>query len=94
MTMEYFNLIYYLVDDYLSRRTVFREIHLHLAREANSRGELVLAGAFSNPADRALLVFRVENKSVIEEFIRKDPYVENGLVTRWEIRPWSVVIGS
>jgi len=92
--MEYFNLIYYLVDDYLSRRTVFREIHLHLAREANSRGELVLAGAFSNPADRALLVFRVENKSVIEEFIRKDPYVENGLVTRWEIRPWSVVIGS
>jgi len=94
MTMEYFALIYYLVDDYLSRRTVFREIHLHLAREANSRGELVLAGAFSNPADRALLVFRVENKSVIEEFIRKDPYVENGLVTRWEIRPWSVVIGS
>jgi len=92
--MEYFNLIYYLVDDYLSRRTVFREIHLHLAREANSRGELVLAGAFSNPADRALLVFRVENKSVIEEFIRKDPYVENGLVTHWEIRPWSVVIGS
>jgi uncharacterized protein len=92
--MEYYALIYYLVEDYLSRRIVFREKHLHLAKEANSRGELVLAGAFSNPADRALLVFRVKNKSVIEEFIRKDPYVENGLVTRWEIRAWSVVIGS
>ena len=92
--MEHYALIYYLVDDYLSRRTVFREKHLHLAKEANSRGELVLAGAFSSPEDRALLVFRVKNKSVIEEFIRKDPYIENGLVTRWEIRPWSVVIGS
>ncbi len=91
--MEYFALIYYLVDDYLSRRTAFRERHLRLVKEANSIGDLVLAGAFSDPADRALLVFRVKNKGVIEEFIRKDPYVENGLVTRWEIRPWSVVIG-
>jgi uncharacterized protein len=91
--MEYFALIYYLVDDYLSRRTAFRERHLHLAKEANSRGDLVLAGAFSDPSDRALLVFHVKNKSAIEEFIRKDPYVENGLVTRWEIRAWSVVIG-
>jgi uncharacterized protein YciI len=92
--MEYFALIYYLVDGYLSRRAAFRERHLHLAKEANSIGDLVLAGAFSDPADRALFVFRVKNKAVIEEFIRNDPYVENGLVTRWEIRPWSVVIGS
>ena len=92
--MEYFALIYYLVDDYLSRRTAFREKHLRLVKEANGRGDLVLAGAFSDPADRALLVFHVKNKTVIEEFIRNDPYVENGLVTRWEIRPWSVVIGS
>ncbi len=92
--MEYFALIYYLVDDYLSRRTAFREKHLRLAKEANGIGDLVLAGAFSNPADRALLIFHVKNKTVIEEFIRNDPYVENGLVTRWEIRPWSVVIGS
>ena len=92
--MEYFALVYYLAGDYLSRRTSFREHHLRLAREANGRGDLILAGAFSDPADRALLVFRVKDKAAIEEFIRKDPYVENGLVTRWEIRPWSVVIGT
>ena len=92
--MEYFALIYYLVEDYLLRRTAFRENHLQLAREANSKGDLVMAGAFSDPSDRALLVFHVNNQSVIEEFIRNDPYVENGLVVRWEIRPWKVVIGN
>ncbi len=92
--MEYFALIYSLVDDYLERRAALRDKHLSLAKEANSRGELILAGAFSGPADRALLIFRVKDKAVIEEFIRKDPYVNNGLVTRWEIRPWSVVIGT
>jgi uncharacterized protein YciI len=92
--MNYFALIYHLVDDYLVRRASLREQHLTLAKELNSRGELLLAGAFSEPTDKALLVFRVKDKSVIEEFIHHDPYVKNGLVTRWEIRPWTVAIGS
>ena len=48
----------------------------------------------SDPADRALLVFRVPDRSIVEDFARNDPYVTNGLVARWEIRPWTVVIGN
>jgi uncharacterized protein len=92
--MSYFVLIYHVVGDYLSRRAIYREEHLRLATEVNRRGDLLLAGAFSDPADRALFVFHVQDKAIIEEFIHKDPYVMNGLVTRWEIRPWSVVIGN
>ena len=92
--MNYYALIYYVVDDYISRRSTFRDEHILLAREANRRGELLLAGAFSSPADRALLVFLAPDKSIVEDFVRKDPYVVNGLVTRWEIRPWTVVIGN
>ncbi len=92
--MKYFALIYYVVDDYLTRRGAYREEHLRLVQEAHKHGELVLAGAFSDPADRALLVFRSSDASVIEKFIQKDPYVVNKLVTRWEIRPWSVVVGN
>lgn len=92
--MNYYALIYYVVDDYISRRSSYRDEHLRLAREANHRGQLVLAGAFSDPADRALLVFRAPDKSVIEGFIKQDPYIINGLVTRWEIRPWTVVVGN
>jgi hypothetical protein len=53
-----------------------------------------MGGAFADPADRALLVFRAEDRSVAEFFARNDPYVINGLVKRWEVRPWTVVIGN
>ena len=92
--MNYYVLIYYLIEDYILKRTEFREEHLKLAGEANKSGELILAGAFSEPADRALLIFRVSDKSVIENFVVEDPYVKNGLVTKWEIRPWTVVLGN
>lgn len=49
--MIYLVLFYYVVADYVSRRAAFREEHLRLAREANQRGELILAGALSDPID-------------------------------------------
>lgn len=92
--MSYYALIYETVDDYVTRRAEFREMHLLLAREVRERGELVLAGAFDDPVDRALLVFRVDEKSKVEQFARKDPYVVNGLVKKWEVRSWRVVVGD
>ena len=92
--MSYYALLYETVDDYVARRAEFREMHLLLARAVRERGELLLAGAFDDPVDRALLVFRVDDKSKVEEFVRKDPYVVNGLVKKWEVRPWKVVVGN
>jgi uncharacterized protein YciI len=31
---------------------------------------------------------------VAEEFARDDPYVVNGLVVRWTVREWTIVIGN
>lgn len=92
--MQYFALFYDLVDDYLERRAALRADHLRLAQAAHERGELLLAGALTDPTDRALLVFRAEDASVVEAFAANDPYVVNGLVKRWEVRPWAVVIGD
>jgi uncharacterized protein YciI len=92
--MAYFVLFYEVIDDFAVRRTAFREEHLRLAREAHARGEVVLAGALADPPDRALIVFRCHEKSVAEAFARRDPYVSNGLVKRWEVRPWNVVVGN
>jgi uncharacterized protein YciI len=92
--MNYYALLYELVDDMVNRRVPFREEHLRLAREARDRGELVLAGALSEPVDRALLVFHVNDKSKVEAFARKDPYVVNGLAKKWEVRSWNVVVGN
>jgi uncharacterized protein len=92
--MEYYALIYDLVPDHASRRGPFREEHLGLLRQAHMRGDLVMAGAFSDPMDRGLLIFRVRDRAVVEDFARKDPYVVNGLVPRWEVRKWTVVVGN
>ena len=89
-----FLLEYDLVTDYIERRAEFRESHLALATEAAQRGELVLGGALADPPDRALLVWRVADRAIIEAFVRGDPYVINGLVRSWSIRPWNVVVGT
>ena len=49
--MKYYALFYYVVDDFVARRAAYREEHLRLAQEAHRRGELLLAGAFADPAD-------------------------------------------
>ena len=87
-------LIYELVEDYLDRRPPLREEHLALARDAHGRGELVLAGALVEPADRALLVWATEDEDVVRRFVDADPYIRNGLVSSWSIRKWNVVIGT
>jgi uncharacterized protein len=92
--MKHFALMYEVVDRFAEKRMPHREIHLGLVRAAHARGELVLAGALGDPPDGALLVFRADSADVAERFARADPYVMQGLVTGWRVRPWNVVVGD
>ena len=90
----YYILLYDVVEDFINRRTPYREEHLKLVREAHQRGELIMAGAFSDPADTAALVFKTNDPAVPKQFAQEDPYVQNGLVNDWRVRTWNVVVGS
>jgi len=92
--MAYFALEYELVDNFPDLRAPYREQHLGLLRNLHDRGDVVLAGAFADPADRALLIFAGADRSVAESFAEQDPYVVNGLVKRWGVRLWTVVVGN
>jgi len=87
-------LLYDVVADYAERRSAYRAEHLALARAAVSRGELVLGGALAEPIDGAVLLFRGDSPTAAEAFVAADPYVRNGLVTRWRIRKWTTVVGD
>jgi len=87
-------LIYEVADDYLARRGEFRELHLKKAWQAHERGELVLGGALADPVDQAILMFKGDSPRVAEEFAKADPYVINGLIRRWQVRPWTTVVGK
>ena len=92
--MKHFLLFYEVSSDYLERRPQFRADHLKLAWAAQERGEIVVAGALADPPDGAVLMFRGEDGSVAERFAKADPYVANGLVTRWYVREWTTVVGD
>ena len=85
--------MYDVVDGYAERRVPFRSAHLAHARAAIDRGELVLGGALANPVDGAVLLFRGDSPAAVERFAASDPYVLNGLVTRWRVRAWTTVVG-
>ncbi len=82
------------MENYIERRTPLREAHLKLAREAQARGELWVAGAFGDPPEGAALVFTTDDPAVPERFAEHDPYVLEGLVRSWRVRKWNVVIGG
>ena len=92
--MKHFLLFYDVSADYLQRRGEFREAHLRKAWASHAAGELVLGGALTEPVDGAVLLFRASSPSVVEEFAKADPYVVNGLVTKWRVREWVTVAGE
>lgn len=87
-------LFYDYIPEYIQRREKFRAEHLSLAWDAHERGELLLAGVVDKPLDGAILLFDVDSEKIIEEFAEADPYVVNGLVHEWRIRPWNTVVGD
>jgi uncharacterized protein YciI len=92
--VPYFVLEYEVVDNFAERRTPLRPEHLRLVREAHERGELLIAGAVGDPPAGAMLVFRAASVGVAETFAQSDPYVSQGLVRQWRVRPWHVVVGG
>ena len=94
----YYLLMYDVVADYAAKRVPLRDAHLGMVREAHARGEIVMAGAHEDAKleaiDGAVLVFKVDDAAVVQQFADADPYVRNGLVTRVRIRRWNVVVGA
>jgi uncharacterized protein YciI len=93
MKMHYL-LSYEFVEDMTERRVPFRAEHLALARTAFERAELVVAGAFSDAPPGAIMIFRADQSDVVDRFVAADPYVQSGLVTRWQVRPLQVGFGG
>lgn len=86
-------LFYDYVPDYLERRWELGGAHLSYLQPYLDRGELVLAGAFADPADGAALLFRADRREVPEAFAESDPFVLGDLVTDWRVREWTTVVG-
>jgi uncharacterized protein YciI len=87
-------LFYEVVERYAERRRPFRAAHLAYAAPYAERGELLLGGGVGEPPDAAVLLFQADGPELVEAFAKSDPYVREGIVVRWRVRPWLTVAGT
>ena len=87
-------LFYDYVADYVAKRAPLRAAHLELVKRAHERGDLVMAGALGDPYRGGVLVFRGASPEAAEAFAKSDPYVIQGVVSKWEVKSWLTVIGD
>ena len=82
---------YEYTEGMLEKRAPYRMAHLKHAQDAVVAGTLTLGGAYGDLSG-ALLVFNEPDAA--KKFAKADPYVLNELVTKWSVKPWSVVAGT
>ncbi len=94
ISMHYL-LFYEKAPDHAEREGPWQAAHLVHVRAAVARGELMLGGPLADPLDGAqALLFRADSAAIVEAFAAADPYVLNGIVSRWRVRPWRTVVGA
>jgi uncharacterized protein len=80
------------VPDIETRRDPHRADHLGFLRARGEQGDLLLAGALTEPLDAAWIVVRAESEAAAYAMMPEDPYVRAGLVRSITIRPIAVVV--
>lgn len=78
---------YNYVKDILEKRVPFRDAHIKLAKSLMNDG--LIAGGPVNPTTGAFFLFNSTDISPIKKFIKEDSYMNNDLVTGYNIKEWS-----
>ena len=68
--------------------------HIARSKQWHEDGRLLMAGAFLDRPDQPVdTMVILSSREAAEEYVAGDPFVVNGMVSRWEIRPWSNMLG-
>jgi len=89
----YYALTYHLYENYIEKRTAHRSDHFNYIQNYKSKGYFLMGGAFDHQKS-ALIIFTVDDEKIIENFIKDDPYVINGVVTSWHFEKWNMATGD
>jgi uncharacterized protein YciI len=81
------------ITDVLEKRGPYRERHLELAQEMIKQGKVLSGGPYGpKGATPTGAFFFFTSDEAAQEFVQKDPYVSNGIVTGHSIVEWNVVV--
>jgi uncharacterized protein YciI len=86
---------YEYVENMGEKRTPHRQRHLDYTKPYVDNKNLVAGGALVPAIDKGFLIFRGFNDiHDVEKFARHDPYVQSGLVKKWKVSEWAIVVGD
>ena len=82
---------YRAVEDFLPLAQQHAAAHVARLHEFHGRGVLLMVGTFEEPMNgESMGVFTT--RQAAEEFVAGDPFVLNGVVASWTVRPWNEVL--
>ncbi|MCS6802678.1 MAG: YciI family protein [Chloroflexota bacterium] len=82
------------VPDIVEKRAPYRPAHLAYLEGLRARGNVIMAGAWADPIDGALIIYRAASREEVEAMLDNDPYCQAGLWTSRTVREWNVVVGA
>lgn len=85
-TMKYV-LFYEAAPDGLAKVPANAAAHRERWEGFGQRGVLLMIGPFADPREGAMGIFTT--RAAAEEFAAEDPFVVNGVVSRWHVREWN-----
>jgi uncharacterized protein YciI len=88
-----FVLLYESAEDVAARAPAHFAAHRARLDEFHARGELLMVGTFGDPQTQGSMAIFTSRRAV-EDFVKGDPFVLNGVVRRWEIREWRDIYGA
>lgn len=84
----------YRYDDRDDLRDEHRPAHRSWLAGLFDEGRLLASGPFAGgSAGGALLIFRLESASAVEDLVRQDPFAEVGAIAETTVREWTPVFG-
>ena len=75
--------------DFMAKVPANIDAHRALWRTFHADGRLLMVGPYTDGAG-ALAVF--SSRAAADEFVKVDPFVKNGVVSRWTIHEWNEVL--
>ena len=89
--MKFAAIIEYLQDK--ARIAEVRPVHRQYLASLRERGQLVASGPFTDDSG-ALIIYEAPSREEAEKLLQGDPFHQNGIFLRWQLRPWNPVIAN
>ncbi len=88
--VAFFVTSYESLNDAIARAPDVIAAHQARSKELHARGTLLMSGAFlNNPQEPLSTMAVLTTREAAEVYARGDPFVLNGMVSKWYIREWA-----